>query len=85
MQLEKEQLEKLVASGDMSVGGYQHKQRLVNILNKQIEQKENSLNEKQTELEQLKQQAETYSEKLKNVIFSQFLIIDSGNFILISK
>lgn len=55
MQQEIENLEKLAASGDISAGGFQHKQRLINILNKQIEQKEASLNEKQNELNELKE------------------------------
>jgi flagellar biosynthesis chaperone FliJ len=55
LQQEIELLEKLAASGDVSIGGLQQKQRFINILNKQIEQKQSSLNEKQGEIDKMNQ------------------------------
>ena len=55
MQQEIELLEKLAASGDVSVGGMQQKQRFINILNKQIEQKQANLKESQSEMDKIKQ------------------------------
>jgi flagellar biosynthesis chaperone FliJ len=62
-----EQLEKLATSGDFSLGGLQHKQRLINVLNKQIEQKNEALNEKQTEIDKLKENMESINQNLNKV------------------
>ena len=67
LQQEIEQLEKLTASGDISVGGLQQKQRFINILNKQIEQKQNNTTEKQIELNTLKLNTDSINERLRKV------------------
>ena len=67
LQQEIELLEKLAASGDVSIGGLQQKQRFINILNKQIEQKQSSLNEKQGEIDKMNQAIEGINDKLNNV------------------
>ena len=72
LQLEIEKLEKLAANSDGVGGGFQHKQRLFNILSKQIEQKEISINEKRTEIEDFKALFEKANEQL--------LIVGSFNF-----
>lgn len=60
-------MEKLATSGDVSLGGLQHKQRLINVLNKQIEQKNEALNEKQSEIDRLKESMEVLNENLNKV------------------
>jgi flagellar biosynthesis chaperone FliJ len=60
-------LEKLATSGDVSLGGLQHKQRFINVLNKQIEQKNEALNEKQSEIDRLKESMEVLNENLNKV------------------
>jgi molecular chaperone DnaK (HSP70) len=62
-----EQLEKLATSGDLSFGGLQHKQRLINVLTKQIEQKNQSLQEKQAEIDKLKENMEALNKNLNKV------------------
>ena len=62
-----EYLEKLVGSGDGAGGGFQHKQRLIYFLNKQIEQKESAINEKQAEIEGIRGDFEKSNEKLRSV------------------
>lgn len=67
LQQEIELLEKLAASGDVSIGGLQQKQRFINILNKQIEQKQSSLNEKQSEIDKINQTIEGINERFNKV------------------
>jgi hypothetical protein len=67
LQKEIEELEKLVASGDLSVGGFQQQQRLINVFNKQIEQKQSLLDEKQQEIDRFKSKLEEVNEKLNKV------------------
>jgi hypothetical protein len=70
-----EQLEKLATSGDASLGGMQHKQRVINVLNKQIEQKKEALNEKQSEIDNMKKNLETESKNMEEVYNAIFLLI----------
>ena len=74
LQQEIELLEKLAASGDVSIGGLQQKQRFINILNKQIEQKQSSLNEKQGEIDKMNQAIEGINDKLDKVKLTIHLI-----------
>jgi len=74
LQQEIELLEKLAASGDVSIGGLQQKQRFINILNKQIEQKQSSLNEKQGEIDKMNQAIEGINDKLDKVKLTTHLI-----------
>ncbi len=74
LQQEIELLEKLAASGDVSIGGLQQKQRFINILNKQIEQKQSSLNEKQGEIDKMNQAIEGINNKLDKVKLTTHLI-----------
>ncbi len=67
LQNEIESMEKLAASGEGVGGGFQHKQRLINFLMKQIEQKEVSIGEKNAEIEKFKSCAEQAKQKFKNV------------------
>ena len=67
LQQEIEMLEKLASSGEGVSGGFQHKQRLLNFLNKQIEQKENSINEKKAEVLELNKVADESKNKLNIV------------------
>lgn len=67
LQQEIEQLEKLVASGEGSVGGFQHKQRLLNYLAKQIETKEAAISDKKTEIESVRLEVEQANEKINQV------------------
>ena len=67
LQQEMELLEKLAASGDLSVGGLQQKQRFINILSKQIEQKNTNISEKNDELDKIKQNADKTKERLNKV------------------
>ena len=62
-----DQLEKLASSGNDALGGLQHKQRLINILNKQIEQKQADLNEKKTEIQKINQNLEALNQDFSNV------------------
>lgn len=65
----------MAASGDVSIGGLQQKQRFINILNKQIEQKQSSLNEKQAEIDKINQTVEEINERLNKVKLLPFLIL----------
>jgi hypothetical protein len=85
LQKEIEQLEQLASSTDDingGGGGFQHKQRIKNILTKQIEQKQKQFNDKQSELndfqqttinnlnskiDQLQNEENDLNEKLKNL------------------
>ena len=62
----------MAASGDVSIGGLQQKQRFINILNKQIEQKQSSLNEKQSEIDKINQTIEGINEKFNKVKLKMF-------------
>lgn len=64
-----EQLEKLLASGadTTSLGGFQHKQRLANILSKQIEQKEAEISERSLEIDELKKNVSGLEENFSEV------------------
>ena len=68
-----EQLEKLATSGDLSLGGMQHKQRHINVLNKQIEQKKSDLSERQKEIDHLKENMESINENMNKVNFKMIL------------
>lgn len=59
-----EQLEKL-ASGEF--GGMQHKQRYINILNNQIEQKRKEIEEKKNQKEKIKETAQGINSKYEKV------------------
>lgn len=72
MQQEIEQLEKLVSSGDINSGGLQHKQRLMNILRKQVEQKESQINEQKLELDSLNLELENKNKELEQVCYFFF-------------
>ena len=61
-------MEKLAASGDSSVGGFQHKQRLINVLSKQIEQKQSLSNEKQVDIDKLKEKLKGLTDEFDKVI-----------------
>ena len=50
-------------------GGGAHKQRLINVLKKQIEQKENSLKEKNEETNKLNEKVDQPKAKLNEVFF----------------
>lgn len=67
MQQEIEQLEKLVASGDINSGGLQHKQRLMNILRKQVEQKKSQIEEQKLALDALNLDLENKNKELEIV------------------
>jgi hypothetical protein len=69
IQQEIEQLEKLLASGadTTSLGGFQHKQRLANILSKQIEQKETEISERTLEIDELKKNVSSLEETFSEV------------------
>jgi hypothetical protein len=71
LQSEIDQIEKLLAASDAAggkgLGGFQHKQRLANILNRQIEQKEAALNEKVNELNGVKEKSNELEEKITDV------------------
>ncbi len=67
LQNEIESLEKLVASGEGVGGGFQHKQRLINFLMKQIEQKEISITEKKAEIDNVKSTVAKAQQKLDDV------------------
>lgn len=67
MQQEIDQLEKLAASGADSLGGLQHKQRIINILSKQIEQKQSDLDEKKIEINKLNETVESAKQNYTNV------------------
>lgn len=73
LQLEIDQLEKLLSSADgvKGLGGFQHQQRLVNIMNKQIEQKEAALAEKRQEKESLQQKQNELEKNISDVIFEK--------------
>jgi hypothetical protein len=69
LQVEIESLERLMASGEGGVGGgVQHKQRLINFLIKQIEQKEVSIRDKKSEIELVETDYEKSKQKLSSVI-----------------
>ncbi len=65
LQQEIEQLEKM-ATGEF--GGIQHKQRYINILNKQIEEKRSEIAEKQATIEKLKETGLEINARLEGVI-----------------
>ncbi len=54
------------------LGGSTHKKRLINVLNKQIEQKEGEINEKKNHIEGLEKVLEKSREKFNGVIFEIF-------------
>ncbi len=80
-------MEKLSSSGEGISGGFQHKQRLIKFLNQQIEQKESAIDEKNAEVDGLKQEIEKSDEKIlmvntiyhkkfdKKIILKEFLKI----------
>ncbi|RMZ98891.1 coiled-coil domain-containing 93 [Brachionus plicatilis] len=68
LQNEIEQLEKLAASGDSPAGGLQHKQRLINILRRQAEQKERQIDEQKSELDTLFQDLENKNKELEKLL-----------------
>lgn len=69
LQLEIDQLEKLMSSADgiKGLGGFQHQQRLVNIMSKQIEQKETALAEKLQEIEAGREKQNEFEKKISEV------------------
>ena len=67
LQQEIELLEKLAASGDVSVGGLQQKQRFINILNKQIEQNHANIKEQQEEVDKINKNIDDINQKFKKV------------------
>lgn len=72
LQLEMDQLEKLLASGGeglRGLGGMQHQQRLINIMSKQIEQKEAALGEKRAELDAIQQKLDSLQKSTSDVNF----------------
>ena len=66
LQQEMELLEKMANDGE-GLGGMQQKQRYINILNKQIQQRNQDIGEKQDQLEKLKETAQELNDKLNNV------------------
>lgn len=69
LQLEIDQLEKLLSTdGAKGLGGFQHKQRLANIIGKQIEQKEAALSDKLKELDEIKAKESNLKTNISEVI-----------------
>ena len=64
-----EQLEKLTSDSGDSFGGLHHSHRIINILNKQIEQKLAIVNEKRSSLETLSKRLEDFNQSLNQVSF----------------
>lgn len=60
-------MEKLAASGNESLGGLQQKQRIINILNKQIEQKQTDLNDKQAEINKMNESLKVLNKNFAEV------------------
>lgn len=67
LQHEIDQLEKLAASGNETLGGLQQKQRIINILNKQIEQKQTDLNDKRAEINKMNESLEVLNKNFAEV------------------
>jgi hypothetical protein len=65
----KNELENLDKMGELPGGGYAHKMRFINMLRKQIEQKELDAQDKQQNIDKLEKQVGELKEKLDNVIF----------------
>lgn len=64
----KQELENLDKLGELPGGGYAHKMRFINMLRKQIEQKELETQDKKQNIDKLEKQVEELKEKLNNVI-----------------
>jgi hypothetical protein len=78
LQHELDQLDKL---GEM--GGGAHKQRLINVLNKQIEQRESLIGEKRSEIEGLEKKLGKSREKIDQVIFTFYYSFNFWQFVFV--
>ena len=63
----------MATSGNDALGGLQHKQRLINILHKQIEQKQVDLDERKNEIIKINESLEALNQNFSNVKIGAFI------------